>query len=158
MIFKEIRLRALHDSPSAFSSTYANESRLTDTDWFQRAAQRNGEKSIVYLAMDAGIPCGIARGFLDQDDGTRTYLVSMWISPQHRRLGVGSLLVNAILDWARTKHSRTLHLMVTRNNDAAIKFYQHLGFALTGRTEPYPNDPSLIEYEMSMSIPEGDSV
>ena len=152
MTYKEIRLRALKDTPSAFSSTYAKESQLTDADWIERADQRNGVKSIVYLAMDAGIPCGIAGGFLDQNDGTRTYLVSMWISPQHRRLGVGSTLVNAILRWARTKDSRTLYLTVTSNNDAAIKFYQHLGFALTGRTEPYPNDPSLIEYEMSLSI------
>ena len=31
MVFKGIRLRALRDTPSAFSSTYADESQLTDT-------------------------------------------------------------------------------------------------------------------------------
>jgi ribosomal protein S18 acetylase RimI-like enzyme len=43
--------------------------------------------------------------------------------------------------------------MVTCNNKAAIMFYQRLGFSLTGRTEPYPNDPALIEYEMSQPVP-----
>jgi ribosomal protein S18 acetylase RimI-like enzyme len=38
------------------------------------------------------------------------------------------------------------------NNEPAILFYQRLGFARTGRTEPYPNDPALIEYEMSRAI------
>jgi hypothetical protein len=38
-IFKDIRLRALQDSPTAFSSTYAEESKLTDADWVKRATQ-----------------------------------------------------------------------------------------------------------------------
>ena len=33
LAFKDVRLRALLDSPSAFSSTYAAESQLTDADW-----------------------------------------------------------------------------------------------------------------------------
>lgn len=39
--------------------------------------------------------------------------------------------------------------MVTNNNLAAISFYERLGFTKNGRTEPYPNHPNLIEYEMS---------
>jgi len=42
--------------------------------------------------------------------------------------------------------------MVTNNNFAAIAFYKRLGFAPTGHTEPYPNDPALIEYEMSKPL------
>jgi len=149
MIFKEVRLRALQDSPSAFGSTYAKESPLTDADWIERAAKWNGEKSAGYLAMDKEMPCGIVAGFLDQEDVTRAHLISMWVAPTHRRLGVGRLLVDAIISWARTKRCGTVQLMVTCNNDVAIRFYQDLGFAMTGRTEPYPNDPALIEYEMS---------
>ena len=32
------------------------------------------------------------------------------------------------------------------------RFYQQLGFTPTGRTEPYPNDAALIEFEMSQTI------
>jgi len=46
-----------------------------------------------------------------------------------------------------------LLLMVTSNNDPAIRFYERLGFTKTGRTEPYPNDPNIFEYEMSQPIP-----
>jgi ribosomal protein S18 acetylase RimI-like enzyme len=44
-------------------------------------------------------------------------------------------------------------LTVTSNNGTAMRFYEGLGFARTGRTEPYPNDPALFEHEMERSIP-----
>jgi ribosomal protein S18 acetylase RimI-like enzyme len=154
LVFKAARLRALQDTPSAFGSTYAKESQLTDADWIKRAGQWNGERSILYLAMDGSAACGIAGSLLDQDDATRAHLISMWTAPTHRQRGIGRLLVNEILGWARIRRALTLQLMVTCNNEPAIKFYQRLGFTLTGRTEPYPNDPALIEYEMSRLISE----
>jgi ribosomal protein S18 acetylase RimI-like enzyme len=156
LIFKSVRLRALQDSPSAFGSTYAKEVQLTGTDWIERTARWNGERGAGFLAMDDddndGAACGIAGVFLDQDDPARAHLVSMWTAPTHRQRGVGSLLVNQVISWARLRGARTLLLMVTSGNGPAISFYERLGFTRTGRTEPYPNDPALIEYEMSCPI------
>lgn len=45
MIFKDVRPRPLRDSPTAFSSTYAKESKLADDDWVKRATQWSAEKS-----------------------------------------------------------------------------------------------------------------
>jgi len=152
MALKDVRLRALQDTPSAFGSTYAKESQLADADWLERAARWSGERAAGYLAVDAAIPCGIAAVYLDRDDGTQAHLVSMWVAPAHRRLGIGRLLVHAVLAWAHMRSARTLQLMVTCNNAPAIRFYQRLGFTMTGQTEPYPNDPALIEYEMTRSV------
>ena len=99
-----------------------------------------------------GITCGIAGTHLDRDDATRAHLISMWTAPEYRRHGVGRLLVDEIIRWAGLRGARALHLMVTAHNDPARRFYERLGFAVTGRTEPYPNDPALIELEMSRSI------
>jgi len=107
MVFKGVRLRALQDTPSAFSSTYADESQLTDTEWLNRVAQWSGKRSRTYLAMDTAGPCGIASGFFDQDDLARAHLVSMWVAPTYRRLGIGAQLVNAIVDWVRATGART---------------------------------------------------
>jgi len=60
--------------------------------------------------------------------------------------------VNEIAGWARLRGAEALQLMVTSSNEPAMLFYQRLGFSRTGRTEPYPNDPALIEYEMSRPI------
>lgn len=151
--FKTVRLRALQDTPHAFSATYAKESELTDAEWLERTQRWNGERGIGFLAMDDGAACGIAGSFLDEKDATRAHLISMWTAPTHRRLGAGRLLVDAVLDWAKTRKARALHLLVTSNNEAAMRFYERLGFTRTGRTKPYPNDPSVIEYEMARAIP-----
>jgi len=146
--FKAIRLRALLDTPTAFGSTHAKEIQLSDADWQRRAVQWNGERSVGYLAVDDQITCGIAACYLDIDDATKAHLVSMWVAPTHRKSGVGKRLVNAVIDWALSKQASALYLMVTCNNDPAIAFYERLGFVRTGYTEPYPNDPALVEYEM----------
>ena len=153
LIFKAVRLRALQDTPTAFGSTYTKESQLTDGDWVKRADRWSGETGIGYLAIDGGGACGIAGSFLDQDNPAHAQLISMWTAPTHRQQGIGRLLVNEVLNWARQRGACTLRLMVTSNNEPAIRFYQRLGFTLTGRTEPYPNDTALIEYEMSRPIP-----
>ena len=150
--FKEIRLRALQDTPQAFGSTFARESQFTETEWLERAKRWDGETGIGFLAIDNGHECGIAGGLIDADDRTRVVLVSMWTAPTHRRSGIGRALVDHVLGWARGREARTLRLMVTSGNEPAIRFYEKLGFARTGRTEPYPNDPGLIEYEMSRPI------
>jgi ribosomal protein S18 acetylase RimI-like enzyme len=150
--YKQVRLRALSDTPSAFGSTYARESNFTDADWLQRAANLCTPRSIGYLAHHLNEYSGIAAAFLSVQTPQQAELVSMWVAPNHRRTNTGRLLVNAIETWARSREAHTLQLMVTSSNLAAIAFYQRLGFTKTGRTEPYPNDPSLIEHEMSKSL------
>ncbi len=151
-LFKAIRLRALYDSPTAFGSTYARESKFSDLDWLNRAAQCNGESSVGYLAMDAETACGIVRATPDDQDSTVVWVESMWVAPSHRKMGIGRLLINQILTWARSRGIRALKLDVTSNNEPAIRFYQSLGFSPTGRTEPYPHDSTLVECEMALRL------
>jgi GNAT superfamily N-acetyltransferase len=151
-LFKTVRLRALQESPSAFGSTYAREAAFTESEWMARLERWNGKTGLGFLAMDGHSPCGIAGALLDLEDGSRAQLVSMWTAPTFRRKGVGRILVNAVLDWAKQRGVKTLLLMVTSTNSSATSFYERLGFAMSGRTEPYPNDPAMLEYEMSKSV------
>lgn len=41
---------------------------------------------------------------------------------------------------------------VTSTNHPAMRFYESLAFTFTGHTEPYPNDPALMECERSRPI------
>jgi len=150
--FKAIRLRALQEAPYAFGSTYEKESQFADSEWQTRVERMNGQRGVGFIAVDGEKACGIVGSFLDQDDSARAHLISMWTAPSHRQHGIGRKLVNTVLDWAGTRNVQTVLLMVTSNNESAIQFYERLGFTRTGRTQSYPNDPCVVEYEMSRTI------
>lgn len=152
--FKSVRLRALLDSPTAFGATHAGESQLTDAQWLHRARQCAGEANAGFLAMDGDTACGLVRATPDDQSAAVAWVESMWVAPSHRKQGVGRLLVNQIVVWARAKGLRTLKLSVTSNNEPAIRFYRGLGFIPTGQTEPYPHDPALVECEMALKLVE----
>jgi ribosomal protein S18 acetylase RimI-like enzyme len=153
LIFKATRLRALQDAPLAFGSTYAKESQSSDAEWIERATRwSDGERSLVFLAMDGEEACGIAGAFFVAEDAKQAQLFSMWTAPTHRRHGIGQRLVEEVIGWARSRGAEVLRLNVTSINEGAISFYERMGFAMTGRKEPYTNDPALMEYKMSRPI------
>jgi ribosomal protein S18 acetylase RimI-like enzyme len=144
---KTVRLRALEDAPSAFGSTYAKESQLSDEDWQKRVNTWNSKDAVCYLGMDKSEPCGIIAGYFDKANPQRAYVASMWVASVHRRTGLGTMLMDAVQRWARSHGAGELCLMVTSSNSIATAFYQKLGYTFTGNTGPYPNDPALTEYE-----------
>jgi GNAT superfamily N-acetyltransferase len=147
--FKAVRLSALQDTPTAFGSTFAQESQLSEMEWLRRVSAWHSERSACYIAMEEHLPCGIAAGKCDARQPQRAWLLSMWVAPSHRRSGLGIRLVRAVELWAREAGVTELLLMVTSANPAAMRFYERCGFALTGNTSAYPNDPAIFEYEMA---------
>src|SRR5689334_16279197 len=89
------------DSPTAFGGTYAKESQLSDEDWLNRTRQCTTDTHIGYLAIDTGVPCGLIRATPDDKNSSVAWVESMWIAPSHRKRGIGRLLIDAILAWAR---------------------------------------------------------
>jgi ribosomal protein S18 acetylase RimI-like enzyme len=151
-VFKATRLRALQDSPTAFSSTYARESQLSDEEWLQRSQRLSRDGSIAYIAFDEDRACGLVCCYAEDDDPRRAHIISMWVDPAYRRAGVGSELINTLGIWAKGYGMRELKLMVTGVNRGAIAFYERLGFRMSGVSKPYPNDPAIMEYEMLRSL------
>jgi ribosomal protein S18 acetylase RimI-like enzyme len=155
LVFKSIRLRALKTDPVAFSSTFAKESQLADDEWFRRSLLWSSDGSIGLLAFDHGNPCGLVACYVPEDETSRAHVISMWVDPSHRRAGVGSALIDGLKTWAVGRDIRALHLMVTNVNKGAIGFYERLGFHMTGKTGPYPNDPAIFEHEMVLPLGAG---
>jgi ribosomal protein S18 acetylase RimI-like enzyme len=147
-LFKSIRLEALRDSPLAFGSTYANESRLSDGDWLKRAAEWSRPQSRGILALNSGAGCGICAVYIDEEDPRVGQIRSMWVAPKWRRNGVGRTLLAAAHSWAKAHGAESARLTVTNCNTTAIRFYEKTGYRMTGKTLPYPNDPALFEHEM----------
>jgi ribosomal protein S18 acetylase RimI-like enzyme len=61
-------------------------------------------------------------------------------------------LIDGVKDWAAGRSIRELRLMVTSVNDRAIRFYERLGFRMSGVTGPYPNSPAIFEHEMILRL------
>lgn len=148
LVFKEVRLRALQESPTAFSSTYAKEARFADEEWRKRAARSNGDDFIGFLAYLDDRACGMVFCFREEPDEAVGVIVSMWVDPVVRRAGVGRQLIGAVVDWAKGRGMGGLKLMVTSVNHGAVAFYLRNGFRMSGKTGPYPNDPAITEFEM----------
>ena len=69
--YREIRLAALRDAPSAFASTWQEEASLTASQWTERAQRsEDGDTlTIVITADDAGRWVGLAGGYRPGDGG-----------------------------------------------------------------------------------------
>jgi ribosomal protein S18 acetylase RimI-like enzyme len=152
LVFKTIRLRALRSDPTAFGSTYAKESQLADEEWVNRSHRWNGDGAIGYLAFDGENACGLVACYTDEQDLQRVHVISMWVDPARRHAGVGRALIQGLQSWALSRKMLELKLMVTSVNDNAIRFYERLGFRMSGKTGPYPNDPAITEYEMLLPL------
>ncbi len=57
----------------------------------------------------------------------------MTVSKRHWGLGIGSLMLDALIDWARDSRIVTkINLRVRTDNRRAIRLYEHKGFAIEG--------------------------
>jgi ribosomal protein S18 acetylase RimI-like enzyme len=66
-------------------------------------------------------------------DGHRGWLYAVAVSPEHRRAGVGRLLVTSVLDELRALGCIKVNLQIRRTNTGVAAFYQSLGFATEDR-------------------------
>ena len=76
MVFKDVRLRALQDSPTAFSSTIARESKFPDEEWSKRAVRWSSDGSAIFLAMDGDAACGMIGAYKGNEQSAQ--VISMW--------------------------------------------------------------------------------
>ena len=148
-VLKAVRLAALLESPSAFGSTHGAEAAQPDEHWALRAARgASGAHSATYFAVADGSVIGIVAGYRPDPAGLSIELVSMWVSPPHRRAGIAGKLVDAVIGWARETDAKSVDLWVTRDNDRALRLYEAAGFRETGEHQPLPSDPSKDELRM----------
>jgi GNAT superfamily N-acetyltransferase len=146
-VLRDLRLRALSDSPSAFASTYERERLLTDNEWRERLI-RQGRVSLIAFLGDQ--PVGIAGGFVD--DAGYAEVVSMWVVPDARGRGVGDALVAEVLRWAREQNVPEARLWVTRGNDVAERLYLRHGFERNGDLRLLPSNPCVDEIGMRLAL------
>jgi GNAT superfamily N-acetyltransferase len=126
---RELRLRALEESPDAFLATLAEAQARTDEEW------RDWVTSGAIFVDDAF--GGMAGGFVT-DEGD-VMLWGMWVAPDRRGSGLAEALARAVIEWARAEGVTRVVLWVVIGNSRAERFYGRLGFRRTGVTAELRN-------------------
>ena len=67
------------------------------------------------------------------DDPNSAFLWRLMVGSDHQRQGIGHAAMHQVFDWARARALPRLFTSVVAGNTAASRFYESLGFALTGR-------------------------
>jgi GNAT superfamily N-acetyltransferase len=146
--FRRIRLEALSDAPSAFSSTLGEARQLDEASWRARLEGR-----AQFIGLMGGQSVGTV-GAINSAGGPE--LISMWVAPGARGKGVGDELVKAVVEWARNGGHARLHLWVAQGNVAAERLYTRHGFSRTGITQAMGEaQPPRVEFEMALLLEGG---
>lgn len=139
-LWRDLRLRALQDSPTAFGSTLDRELTFTGSDWKGRTGGvadattlGAGTAGPSVLAFADEVPVGMGGGFRDLPSWL--HVVAMWTDPAWRGRGVGRAVLGFLTAWAGEAGLR-VHLDVTVGNDGARALYEGYGFVATGETRP----------------------
>ncbi|MBR7634440.1 GNAT family N-acetyltransferase [Janthinobacterium lividum] len=134
--FCALRLRAILDSPSSFSSSREDELARTPEEHVQRIT--GGPLHRAFGAFDGERLVGFA-GLRRESMRQLSHKALLWgvfVDVAQRGKGVARRLVNACIEQAETDPAvMQVHLSVNAENNAALRLYESLGFIAYG-TEP----------------------
>lgn len=127
--WRSLRLLALAVDPAAFSSTFERERSFHEDAWRGRLAHGPS-----VLASADGSDVGLASAHL-ADGPDQPQLYGMWVDPAARGVGIGEVLVEAVVARLAASGHDHVRLWVAAGNDGARRLYQRCGFV------PEPSPP-----------------
>lgn len=146
---REVRLRALRDTPDAFWATYESEAAFPAEKWAEWLRDPHAQWWVA--ATGDGVDVGLLCGRLEESG---VHLVSMWVAPEARGAGVGSRLVDEAVAWARAAGAAEVRLWVVDANHAARALYARKGFVPSGKVGVITREsgPDLPESQYVLSL------
>jgi GNAT superfamily N-acetyltransferase len=150
-VYRDLRLRALADSPDAFSRTFLEEQAYSDETWTARLASA-ADSDLPLVAEADGEFVGLAWGRIDASSADEARLYQMWVAPSHRRIGAGRRLLETVIGWAKDAKVRWLDLGVTCGDTPAMKLYVRAGFKALGDPEPIRPGSTVLAQAMRLDL------
>ncbi|MBL0314126.1 MAG: GNAT family N-acetyltransferase [Holophagaceae bacterium] len=152
-IYKDLRLRALADSPNAFGSLLSIELELTDAQWAESlvAASVSG-LDLPLIACVGAEPAGLAWAKAGAMDPSTIHLFQVWVAPAHRGRGLGRSLLRTAIQWGRDRGAKAMLLGVTCGDTSAFRLYVSVGFKPVGTTRPLRPGSQVQVQEMRLEF------
>jgi len=152
-LYRALRLRALRESPDAFSTLHAEAAARPDSSWRERMASMSSQHDLPLVAEVSGSPAGIVWAHIDPSAPDAAQLYQMWVAPECRGRGVGRALLDTAIEWATTEGARSMALGVTVGNSPARRLYEAAGFVPVGAPEPLRANSDLEVQTMQRPLP-----
>ena len=148
-LYRDVRLRALAESPGSFTATLADEADRDEQFWRDRMT-----RSHRLLAERDSIPQGIVSLGSYEQEAAAGEVFGLYVVPEARSTGVSWRLVEAAAALATEQAYLQLFYWVGTDNGRAVGFAQNFGFRITDYRRPSRSsdiDPS-EEVAMVLSL------
>ena len=155
-VFRELRLEALKNHPSAFGSDY-EETLLQPQSYWEKRLTFQVDEQALFFSEHHGQPIGMAgivRNNSKKNHHSAT-IISVYVKPEWRGRRIAEMLIHACLGWAAEHDVVIVKLAVVTDNLPAIHTYERCGFKIYG-TEPKAlriNGIYYNEHLMAVEIP-----
>jgi RimJ/RimL family protein N-acetyltransferase len=124
--------RAVSSEPEAWLITEGDWRNVGEERRYLRAVRRSPHAAVFVAENDDGI---VARLSLARDSHPASPHVAdlgLMVAADHRRRGIGRLLMEQAVEWARESRIEKLELHVFPHNEPAIRLYEQFGFEREG--------------------------
>mgnify|MGYP001187627734 CR=1 FL=1 len=153
--YRDVRLRALRESPEAFVASAEEEEAYDESRWRERM-----RRSRRLLAEEDDAVLGVASLGDYQAEPTMGELFGLWVDPTRRGTGVARRLLEAAAAQARADDRRHLVYWVGTDNGRAVAFASSFGFRPTDSRRPmeiHGVDDAEDAEELAMVLPLGNA-
>ncbi len=120
--FREIRLQSLRTDPQAFKGDLNKE--LTKEENYWKTILNSPNKSF-YIAEHEGVFIALVGSRKISND--KYMLISIYTSPDFRRMGISSRLITIVIDDIKKEGINQVCLIVNQTQTNAINMYKKLG-------------------------------
>ncbi len=147
--YKAFRLEALKESPTAFATSYDEDNSLSDLEW-QEKLKRSGD-GLLFAFVDDKI-VGMLGYFVEKYAKHKhsAVLHGFYVDLGARGVGVGSMLMEKIINKIKKEGFVKAKTFVYTSQDAAVGLYEKFGFEKVGkfRKELFVDDKYYDEWVM----------
>lgn len=134
--YRELRLNALQDSPTAFSGDYFVSLSQPMSFWENRL--RVDDYGTIFFAEHDRHLIGMTA--IRQRESPKTKhsadILSVYVRPEWRGLHIAEGILESCAEWAKIRRVVILKLGVMAANTSAVRLYERCGFKIYG-TEPW---------------------
>ena len=133
--FRELRLFALQESPTAFSADYEINFNHPMSFWEGRLTF--DEHGTIFFVEQDSLLIGMAGIRKGESPKTKhgAYIWGVYIRPEWRGLHIAEELIKSCIEWAKARDVEIVKLGVMTTNASAVRCYERCGFTIYG-TEP----------------------